>query len=186
MPQKPDIATILKVVARELRETQNRVAALERRNRRLMILQGVVFFGLLFLGFAVFSPYKTITASQFVVHGNGEGDRIIVGLSAITLFDSKLTMRARLGIGVAGQPEITLYDEKQKVRSSLGEFENGSPRILFYDEKETNRASLGLNSEGIMTIQIHDAGGKKIQVYELNPKIDIEGVPAGSILNATS
>ncbi len=180
-----NINKVLKVVVRELQATRDRVEKLERRNRRRGVLLFIFMAILAVLVLIVVSPYKTITAKQFVVTGEKGEYRLILGPSALTLLDPNLVMRARLGLGVDGSPLLEFFSENEKKRSSFGWYDAHQPRISFYDTEERCRAFLGVNEEGRMIITLYDEAGKTIETFGLSPQCWIEELEAGGGVNAT-
>lgn len=180
-----NINSVLKVVVRELQATRDRVEKLERRNRRLALSVFICLTILAVLILIVLSPYKTITAKQFVVTGEKGEYRLILGPSAVTLLDPNLIMRARLGLGVDGSPLLEFFNDSEKRRSSFGWYDARQPRISFYDTVERCRAFLGINEEGRMIVTLYDEAGKAIETFGLYPQSWIEELEAGGDLNVT-
>ncbi len=171
MQKKTDVHTIIKVMVRELQATEYRLEILERRNRRWARLCLFCFLLLIALAALLVSPYKTITAKQFLV-SNEEGDcRIIVGPTAITFLNQKSFMRARLGLGLEGFPILSFFDDNEKVRSSIGSFENGDPRISLFDQSENCRAFLGIDPSGLLTISLFDEKGIHSGSFGFDPQL---------------
>lgn len=154
----------------QLEQLEQRIAALERANRRMRLLGiavGATGAGLALLGAAqpANKPPEEIRARRFVVedeHGVVRAQLGITkqGASVLALCDEAAKPRLLLRVIKEQGPEITLRDEKGSDRASFYfSAADGSPGLDFYDPSSL-RATLNISQNGWPGLRLLDKEGK--------------------------
>lgn len=118
----------------------NRVANLEKENRRLKVFGSVALLGAagaLCMGLAA-APAKRLEAEVIVVKGPHGKAQMILGVGeegpALTLVDQNGKLRMNLDVSSDG-PGLDLLDEKESPRAQLMVTEDQGPLLNFTDAK---------------------------------------------------
>lgn len=119
-----------------------RLARLERENRRLKGLGAVALVGIVALVLMGHSAEgrKVVEADQFVLRlpdGQVRGELNFVGDGAVrlALYDRDRTRRLQLVVAVPdGAPALTFYDKNSQPRALLALKNDGTPQLEFYDK----------------------------------------------------
>lgn len=124
-----------------------RVARLERDNRRLRRLGGTALVGLLAL----------------LVMGHGEPAVKRVEGDQIALQAPGGMIRGEMSLGGDGSVRFVLYDRARTPRLELlSGLPDGAPALTLYDRRWASRASLRLEDDGTPRLELYDKDGKKI------------------------
>jgi hypothetical protein len=141
-------------------EIGERVARLERKNRRLTL--ALVLMGLTAALLATVALALTCLVPQVARARN------------FLLLDDHGKTRAMLGMDKDG-PRLVLCDENGKERALLGAFKDGSPHLDLWDESGRNRAGLTVSKDGPV-LNLADGNGKPrviLTVFKDSPALGL-------------
>jgi hypothetical protein len=133
-----------------------RLARLERENRRLVGIMVVVFLG---------SLIAVVEGSGLLRSRNSTKE---IEAEGFVVRDKTGVVRAHFGLRADGTPEVALHDSKGQYQAALQAQSDGMSFLSFYDHGEI-RTALVTSSDGTSYLKFLDDNGKEVSSLYHSP-----------------